>query len=121
MLGDKLLKGEQTVANDYDNLSTGTKSLKFIAGVSPAVATWAITKNFWAAAGVLFVGVVAGMAISTWYICHLSRNAHREADGALAGQEMHRVLRQSLPVFLWAPAVCGAVAALVTSWVRISN
>ncbi|MDB5636644.1 MAG: hypothetical protein JWP51_1552 [Bradyrhizobium sp.] len=109
------------MANDYNNLPTGMKVLKFIVGLCPALVTWKMTGNIWSAAAVFLIGLVAGMAVSSWYIGYLSRNAHRDASGELSGAEVQRVLRQSLPVFLWAPAVCGIVAATSFIWLSISN
>jgi hypothetical protein len=119
--GERHSLGKTAMANDYDNLPTGTKVLKFIVGLCPALATWKVTGSLWSAAAVFLVGLVAGVAVSSWYTGFLSRKAQRDAEGNIGDEEVRRVLRQSLPVFLWAPAVLGSVAAVAIIWFENSN
>jgi hypothetical protein len=109
------------MANDYDNLPTGTKVLKFIVGLCPALVTWKVAGSAWYAAAVFFIGLVSGMAISSWYTGYLSRKARRNSEGKMSAEELRSVLRQSLPVFLWAPVVCGIVAAASVIWFITPN
>ena len=109
------------MANDYDDLPTRTKVLKFIVGLCPALVTWKVTGSVWDAMAVFLVGVVAGMAVSNLYIKHLSRTFRRDASGNIIAEDLQRILNQSLPVFLWAPAACGTVAAALFIWLTIPN
>jgi hypothetical protein len=99
------------MANDYDNLPIETKVVKLIVGFCPALVTWEITGSVWYAVAVFFIGLVAGIAVSNWYTAYLSRGAQRDAEGKMSAEDLRRVLSQSLPVFLWAPAASGILAA----------
>ena len=104
------------MANDYDHLPTGTKALKLVAGLCPPIATWKITGSVWYAAAVILIGFIAGNAISKWYTKFLFRHVRRDAEGQISGDDLERGLRQSLPVFMWAPPICGVLAAAFFIW-----
>jgi hypothetical protein len=109
------------MANDYDNLPTGTKVLKLVAGLLPPLATWYLTGSVWYAIAVFIIGFVIGYFISDKYTGYAFRSARRDADGKIYPEDRARALAQSLPVFLGASPVCGAIAAAVFIWLSYSN
>ena len=107
--------------NDYDNLPFGTKLRKLIAGIIPPIATWQATGSIWYAAAVFVIGFVGGYFVSSMYDSYLIRDAQRDTEGRILPSDWERFKRQSLPVFLWAPPICGTIAAIGIVWFKNSN
>jgi hypothetical protein len=110
------------MANDYDNLSIGTKALKVIAGFCPAIATWKITGSLWAALTVYIAGFIAGTALSNWY------TGHPDSDRRVGGQRRdqaraYRCPAQAcgLPRAKRLGNIGGGIKAAVLPWWFISS
>lgn len=104
------------MSNDYDNLPIGIKVLKLAAGLCPPLATWLLTGSIWYAAGVFLTGLMLGNLISGQYTAYAFRGARRDESGNIHPDDMQHALKQSLPVFLWASPICGAVLAAAIVW-----
>jgi hypothetical protein len=108
--------GQHMMSNDYDRVPTGTKYAKLIAGFLPPLATWYLTGNVWYAIIVYAIGFIAGNFISAQATKHAFQGVQRNLNGEINPEEMSRALARSLPAFLWAPPICGAIAAAAFIW-----
>src|SRR5262245_15006370 len=96
----------------YDRLRPpmGTMALKGVLGLMPPAATWVFTGSILYALCVFVFGLIAGNVISVMYTEHVTRAARRHAANVLT-DDLDFAVRLTLPVFLWAPPLCGAIAA----------
>jgi hypothetical protein len=109
------------MSNDYDRLPASTKYAKLFAGFLPPLATWYFTGSIWYAILVFVIGFVAGNFVSTQAAKRAFQGAQRDVNGRIYPDEMSRAMAQSLPAFLWAPPICGAIAAVAVIWLSKSN
>src|SRR5262245_27716871 len=104
------------MANDYDNLPTGIKLLKLLGRLLPPLATWYVTDSIWYALAVFLIGLIVGNFIATQHTQYAFKAVRRDPLGRFSQEDIDRASRQSLPVFLWAPPICGAIAAAAFIW-----
>lgn len=97
--------------SDYDSLPIGTKYLSLVAGLLPPFATWWLTGSFWYAIAVFLIGFVVGQVVIYLHGQYAARSARRNDAGEMHPLDKARLMDRTLPVFLWAPPICGALAA----------
>jgi len=106
--------------SDYNDLPIPLKAAKVLIGFIPPFFTWYATKNLWLAISVYVAGTIIGYFISGKHTERVGRTLRRDESGKPLPEEMNRLAKQTLPVFLWAPPVSGAVCALIAIifWAR---
>jgi uncharacterized membrane protein len=92
--------------SDYENLPIGTKYLQLVAGLLPPFATWWLTGSVWYAIAVYLIGFVIGHVVIYIHGQYVAWSIRRDASRTIEDWR-----EQTLPVFLWGPPICGALAA----------